>query len=239
MWKLGFIIVVFLAGIYASLTYGTKLFSESFQPRCPDVLVQRGSELWLKNSKLAEIPGVNPVVFHNLEEYTRFVEWQHSQHIDCPVLFLQQSFDAQNESVYAVKPAPELLIDTTRGNLVDATRGNPPYNQNTYPAMDTHNQALGQKTVLDVYGEVGETQNLSANPMDPNWGGAEYSIAAVNAGNYAGDEVYIHHDTIKKHMGPTHELGERDLIQKSNHENKMDFRYLQSAGNYDTKGREK
>lgn len=232
MWKFGFIIFAFLAGLYAFLIYRTTLFSESFQPSCPDVLVQRGSELWLKNSKLAEIPGVNPVVFHNLEEYTRFVEWQQAQNIDCPVLFLQQSFDAQNESVYAVKPAPELIIDKAAGKLIDATRGNPPYNQNTYPAMDTHNQLLGQKTVLDVYGEVGETQNQSADPMDPNWGGAEYSMAAVNAGNYEGNEIYIHHDIPQKHAGPIHGLGERDLRQKSNPEDNAEFRYLQSAGNY-------
>jgi len=204
------IAIIFLAGLYTSLTYGTRRFMEPFQPRCPDILVQKGSEIWLKNSKLAEIPGVNPVKFHNLEEYTRFVEWQGSQKIDCPVLFLQQSFDAQNESVYAVKKAPDLFI---KDKLVDATRGNPPYNKNSYPAMDPHNQALGRPTVLDVYGEVGETQNVSPNPMDPNWGGSEYSMAAVNAGNYVGNEVYkyrdISHNVYKG--APENHPGERDM----------------------------
>jgi len=238
MWKWGFIAIVFLAGLYTSLTYGTRRFTEPFRPRCPDILVQKGSEIWLKNSKLAEIPGVNPVVFHNLEEYTRFVEWQHSQKIDCPVLFLQQSFDAQNDSVYAVKSAPELLIDTTRGNdgkLVDATRGNPPYNKNSYPAMDPHNQALGRPTVLDVYGDVGETQNLSANPMDPNWGGAEYSMAAINAGNYKGQEVLIYQDASQsKNLGPpTRMPGERDLrVLTEANAKARDLPYLASAGNY-------
>ena len=236
--KWGFIAVVFLAGLYTSLNYGTRRFTEPFRPRCPDILVQKGSEIWLKNSKLAEIPGVNPVVFRNLEEYTRFVEWQRSRNLECPVLFLQQSFDAQNDSVYQVKRAPELLIDTTRGNsdkLVDATRGNPPYNNNTYPAMDPHNQAIGRPTVLDVYGDVGETYELSPNPMDPNWGGAEYSMAAVNAGNYAGREVYKHSDaSMDATMGPANRSpGERDLRIVSEPNSKArDLPYLASAGNY-------
>jgi hypothetical protein len=234
-WKWGFIAVVFLAGLYTSLKYGTHRFTEPFQPRCPDILVQKGSEIWLKNSKLAEIPGVNPVKFDNLEEYTRFVEWQRSQKIDCPVLALQQSFDAQNESVYKV--APGLSMDTTRGNdkLVDATRGNPPYNRNTYPAFDPHNQTVGRPTVLDVYGDVGETHAQSPNPMDPNWGGAEYSMAAVNAGNYAGREVYkFSDDSHQANLGPLNrEPGERDLRIISEPNSKArDMPYLQSAGNY-------
>ena len=203
MWKWSFIIVVFLAGLYTSIYYGTNRFMEPFQPRCPDILVQQGSEIWLKNSKLAEIPGVNPVVFHNLEEYTRFVEWQRSQKIDCPVLFLQQSFDAQNASVYTAKAPPELLID--------ASRGNPPYNTNSYPAMDPHNQALGKTTVLDVYGEIGETQPQSANPMDSNWGGVEYSLAAVNSGVYAENEVYSQQQNQMSAGPAARQGGERDM----------------------------
>ena len=234
-WKWVFIAVVFLAGLYTSLKYGTRRFTEPFQPRCPDILVQKGSEIWLKNSKLAEIPGVNPVKFRNLEEYTEFVEWQQSQKIDCPVLFLQHSFDAQNESSFKVAPAPGLRVDTTRGNkLTDATRGNPPFNRNSYPAMDLYNQDVGRRTVLDVYGDVGETQAQSANPMDPNWGGAEYSMAAINAGNYAGDEVYKFVPQNVGTMGPVHRApGERDLrILSEPNSTSRDLPYLESAGNY-------
>jgi hypothetical protein len=232
MWKWVFIAIVFLAGLYTSLNYGTKRFTEPFQPRCPDILVQNGSEIWLKNSKLAEIPGVNPVKFKNLEEYTRFVEWQRARKIDCPVLFLQQSYDPQNQSVYQIRETPE--IDPNAMKLVDATRGNPPYNKNSYPAMDPQNQAIGRPTTLDVYGDVGETQELSANPMDPNWGGAEYSMAAVNAGNYASDEVYKYSDSSHAdRAGPIHGVGERDLRGMVEIDEKArDLPYLRSAGNY-------
>ena len=60
----------------------------------------------MKNTKLAEIPGVNPITFDNLEEYVEFLDWQKSQGIRCPVLFLQKSIDSQGESIYSIRPSP-------------------------------------------------------------------------------------------------------------------------------------
>jgi hypothetical protein len=135
-----FIIVAFFGILYVLLNYSSNDLTEGFRPRCPNVLIQRGNEIWLKNTNLADIPGVNPVVFHNLEEYTQFVEWQRSQGINCPVLHLKKSYDAQNEVVYKVQE-PTLLLD--------ASRNDPPYNTNSYPGMDPHNQTIGQVTPLD------------------------------------------------------------------------------------------
>jgi hypothetical protein len=59
----------------------------------------------LYNSKVAKVPGVNPVEFDNLEDYTEFLDWQRSQGIRCPVLYLQQTFDAQGNPVYKVRPS--------------------------------------------------------------------------------------------------------------------------------------
>ena len=39
----------------------------------------RSDKIELLNSGLAKIPGVNPVVFNNLEEYVEFTEWQRSK----------------------------------------------------------------------------------------------------------------------------------------------------------------
>ena len=173
--------IIFLAGLYVTLNYN-KDSLEGFQPRCPNILIQNGDELWLKNTSLAEVPGVNPVVFHNLEEYTEFVLWQRSKGIQCPILYLQKNYDAQNQEVYKFLPPPE--------PLVDAGRDSPTFNRNSYPGIDQTNQTIGQNTLLDKYHEVGQTQPVSANAMDPNWGGSDYSVAAVNAGNYIGNEVY-------------------------------------------------
>jgi hypothetical protein len=200
MWKMVFAAVVFLLGLYVLLHYGTRDVLEPFQPRCPNLLIQKGDEIWLKNTNLAEIPGVNPVVFHNLEEYTQFIAWQQSRGIECPALMLQRRYDAQNNEVFNMVPPPSFSNQAATGDLslpmppvtplLDSTRDNPPFNRNSYPGMDPSDQTVGENTALDVYGRVGETQDQSPNAMDANWGGVSYSKAAVDAGNYVGDEVY-------------------------------------------------
>ena len=103
-----FIIAMFLSGLYISCKYSSKQFNEGFNVRenCPDLLVQKGSELHLLNSKKAEIPGVNPIKFNNLEEYTEFLDWQNNVGIHCPVLFVQKGYDAQGYGVYRIKNDP-------------------------------------------------------------------------------------------------------------------------------------
>ncbi len=61
------------------------------------------------------MPGVNPIRFSNLEEYTEFTEWQRSQGILCPILFLQHAYNAQGEPVYKARPSPTNL----QGGLPD------------------------------------------------------------------------------------------------------------------------
>jgi hypothetical protein len=36
-----------------------------------------------------------------------------------------------------------------------------------------------------------EKQKVSPDPMDPNWGGAEYTQTLVDQGYYAGNEVQL------------------------------------------------
>ena len=179
-----FIVIVFISGLYVSLTYSSKSFQEGLTPRCPNLLIQSGNEILLKNTNLADIPGVNPVVFHNLEEYTQFVDWQHSQGIQCPILYLQKSYNTQNDPVYKIKPVPK--------HLTDASRDDGPYNKNSYPGVDKANQNIGDYTMLDKYHDIGETQNQSGNAMDPNWGGVKYTMEEINAGKYKEDEVIMY-----------------------------------------------
>jgi hypothetical protein len=215
--------LIVLAGAYLCSKRNTKYTLEAFEgnkhkkaPRCPDVLVQKGQQILLYNTKLARIPGVNPVSFENLEEYVEFLKWQRSQGIDCPVLYLQKMYNSQGEPVYHVRPDPmnpsggsppmvdpSLLAQPETLNsgysdpnevqtlLTDAGRNDPPYNQNSFPAMDTQNQDIGLATPLTQYYNVGETQSTSANAMDSNWGGVSYARSAVAAGNYKDDEVSI------------------------------------------------
>ena len=98
-------LLVFLIGLYfyaksAEPKYYEGLTNNSREPSCPNLLIQKGASFYLYNSKLARVPGVNPIEFENLEEYTEFLDWQRSQNIRCPVLYLQETYDTQGNRVY-------------------------------------------------------------------------------------------------------------------------------------------
>ena len=208
MTKLFIILLVFLLGLYFVTNYHTV---ESFDTltnntsyRCPNVLIQKGSAFYLFNSKLAKIPGVNPLRFNSLDEYTEFTDWQRSQGIRCPILYLQESYDAQGNQVYKARPSPtdmhgglpDLMPANTElappplTNLTDATLNNPPFNNNSYPSYDPQNQYIGLETPLDkMFHE--KTGKFSPNPMDSNWGGIQYTKSLIDQGFYSDNEVDI------------------------------------------------
>ena len=68
--------------------------------------------------------------------------------------------------------------------LVDASRNDPPYNQNGYPGFDQDNQYQGIDTPLDKLYNVESNTKYSDNAMDANWGGVEYSKRVVSSGYY-------------------------------------------------------
>lgn len=181
------------------------------QPRCPNLLIQKDGKFYLHNTNLATVPGVNPVVFDTLEDYTQFLEWQQAAGIRCPVLYLQHSYDAQGNRVYKARPSvtepegglppvplplkfetdPSAVGPVQTELLVDATRSDPPYNQGGYPAFDQSSYYVGAITPLDMIKNSDHNMLYSDNPMDPNWGGEEYTRALLDAGYYKGNEVSI------------------------------------------------
>lgn len=235
-------------------------------PRCPNLLVQKGSKIYLYNNKLSNVPGVNPIVFNNLEEYTEFLDWQRSQGIRCPVLYLQEVYDASGKRVckarpcvmepqgglppanattsskgtnfndipnlpgvnnvaggaqdmggsttllagesevdqklledaaqYAIPGASEKSIDPSnrypnleRKKLVDSTVDDKPYNSGQYPSYDSSSFYHGVHTPLDQLDVIAESKPFSPNPMDPNWGGKQYTEALLQGNYYRGNEV--------------------------------------------------
>jgi len=214
-------IIIFIIGIYFYARCSDPKYTEGFAntKRCPNLLIQKGSRFYLYNSKLAEVPGVNPIEFNNLEDYTEFLEWQRSQGIRCPVLYLQSSYDAQGNRVYKARPSvsePQAglppsasapigvasqvppIMETSLGDpnalaypnptlLVDATRNDPPYNKGSYPAHDQTSYYVGTTTPLDKMNY--ERAPISPDPMDPNWGGADYTQSLVDKGFYRDNEV--------------------------------------------------
>jgi hypothetical protein len=223
-------ILVFLIGLYFYAKCSDPNYLEGLTNnnnssntgiRCPNLLIQKGARFYLYNSKVAKVPGVNPVEFDNLEDYTEFLDWQRSQGIRCPVLYLQESYDAQGNPVYKARPsvsepqaglppsiassAGDIIQESTLGDsnalaypnptlLVDATRNDPPYNKNSYPAYDETSYYIGTTTPLDAMDLSQEKSGVSPNPMDPNWGGTEYTQGLVDKGYYKENEVSLYVD---------------------------------------------
>jgi len=201
------IVITILGGIFY-MRYGGNpklegLTNMNDDLRCPNLLIQKGPKYYLYNSKLVQVPGVNPIEFNNLEEYTEFLEWQRGAGIRCPVLYVQNTYDAQGERVYKVRPSvTELeggLPPTTTvplplkfEKLVDATRNDFPYNKNGYPAFDQSSYYVGSITPLDQIKNSDYNLLYSDNPMDPNWGGSDYTQALVDSGYYKANEVNIY-----------------------------------------------
>jgi len=201
------LIVIICLGIVYFVIYHKKSITEGLTTmngnlRCPNLLIQKGPKYYLYNSNVAQVPGVNPIEFNNLEEYTEFLEWQRASGIRCPVLYVQDTYDAQGKRVYKVRPSVSELqgglppttpvpLPMKFTKLVDAGVQDSPYNLNGYPAYDQSSYYVGSTTPLDQMKNSEANMLYSDNAMDPNWGGAEYTNALVDTGYYKGNEVDI------------------------------------------------
>jgi hypothetical protein len=214
-YKILAIAIVFLLGLYYytnSSTYTKELFStKSSNDKCPNMLIEKDGKIILFNSNAKIQTNINPVQFDNLEEYAEFVELQKSKNIKCPVLFLQYTTDTQNNDLLQIKQSifetqgglpinksetlqPTLSPDYfEKNNMQDATLDSTPnssikFNAGMYSGFDQYNQNIGIDTPLDFL--FTEKTDESRNPIDPNWGGKDYTANALKAGNYVGREVY-------------------------------------------------
>ena len=197
------IAIILIVIIAIALLNSKKKTVEGFDIQCPDILLEKGKKLILLNRKLAKIPGVNPIVFNNLEDYTEYLEWQRYNGIRCPVLYLQHSYDIQGNPVYVKRNSPyykeggspiisglNLTNTNNKSLLLDSTRNNPPYNKNLYPGFDPQDQNVGLDTPLDNMFHANKF-GLSPNPRDPNWGGKKFTESKIKQGDYKDDNVKI------------------------------------------------
>ena len=191
------IVILFLLGLIFCMSYNSKDFQEGFDAgNCPNLLVQNGSEIHLVNTNKAEVPGVNPIIFKNLEEYVEYMEWMKANNIDCPVLYLKQTYNTQGQRGYRILPDPlnpqAGLPSNVEGGvaiepvtkLLNADRDDPPYNSNNYPGFDPQNQYIGIKTPLDTI--TLQKNNGSLSSMDSNWIGGKCTQKAISAGQFDG-----------------------------------------------------
>lgn len=178
---------------------------------CGNLLVKEDNKIKLYNSNVVRVPGVNPIVFDTLDDYTEFVAWQKSQGIYCPVLVLEESYDAQGEKTYSASKndfyikgaiSDDLLqipytedennrLTLSPQPILDASRENPPYNKNTYQGYDPMNQQIGKYTKLDIEEHAEQGKPQSAFATDPNWGGPAYTQELVDEGVFDEDKVYV------------------------------------------------
>ena len=208
---------------------------------CPNILVQEGNKLLLIHKNKARIPGVNPIEFNNLEEYVEFVNWQRKMGIHCPVLYFQQTYDAQNNRRYRMLP------DITEKNagfsshimarerpLYDAARDDPPFNVGSFSGFDAQDQNIGVYTPLDKL--YHSSDKVSANPMDVNWGGRGYARDLVKAGVYQEDSRpglptdfskrnhEVNYNVHKKYRRNKDGQGDETYYRHKYHKNRRDYK---------------
>ena len=195
--KLLIIGIVFILGLYFVCAYPTY---ESFSRinrmpyRCPNILYQSGSKIFLFNSKLANVPGVNPIQFNNLEDYVEFTKWQRREGIKCPILYLQKSEDIQGKPVYNAMLNPT----NSKGGLPAYPLG-PGHSQSNVMSVPTINSELLNNDMRDIAKDIEipidnmfqSGTGVSPFATEANWGGAAYTQKLVDAGVFKGDEVKI------------------------------------------------
>jgi hypothetical protein len=83
----------------------------------------------------------------------------------------------------------QIPLNTDAIQIKDSSRVNPPYNQGDYPSFDAHGLYIGKFTNLDELHESTKNGQFSDNPMDPNWGGVEYTQSMVDTGKYEENNI--------------------------------------------------
>ena len=205
-----FLLITFLLGMYLYATFSLKTKhletleskiatlsnDNSTDSKCPNLLVKKGKVLMLYNKNEPIVEGKNPIPFFNMDEYINYLEIQRKKGIICPVLFLQQESNAQGEDVFRMRPSPFELqgglpqmvnLDEKEKGVVtvkDANRKNYPYNANNYPGFDPTSQYVGVYTNLDIIHDKTKQNEISDNPMDPNWAGTTYTQQMIDSGKY-------------------------------------------------------
>lgn len=194
--KILVIIVVFIMGLI--FTSKSREGFGTVSSSCPNLLIKKDGAYYLQNTAK---PSEQPIKFNALDDYIQFVEWQRTQGITCPILYLQQTADAQGSTSYRMLPDPRnpdggLSVSQfptkegeLRRKLTDASRFSNIFNRGLYPGYDPTNQDVGVETPLDkIFTSTGP---VSDNPMDANWGGEDYSRSLVNMGKYSENVVRI------------------------------------------------
>ena len=209
--KIFFIILAFIFGFYICLNYSHNNVFEYFQnsnnnniENCPNILIQKGNVFWLLNKNKKPIPGINPIIFENLSEYVKYVEWQEQNNIECPVLYFQEIETTQGKKELRHFP-----------DYFNKKAGLPSFNKLLYSSKTNDYTPLVRKTSdfysLDkIYNENAEK---TENAMDRNWIGANKSRKNVEKAKFS--LIYKNQINMKNNTNSNKHY----LIEKQQNEN--------------------
>jgi hypothetical protein len=204
MYKLLIIGIMFLLGFYYIFrSNDIEAFTTDYKidEKCPDVLIQKGAAFFLYNSKRANVPGINPIRFENLDEYVEFTEWQRSQGILCPVLYLQHAYNAQGEAVYKARPSPTNMQGGQPDFVVTLDSLIPPSmiltDQKT--TMQNMMPPPANVPINGIYGTSNLTSALPKNALPIDFTADNYKENDINT--YAGPNIYPGYDPQNQTIG--------------------------------------
>lgn len=165
-----FIFLIIILFIYSIFKYDICLEGLNVKYNCPDKLLKVDDELRLYSKN-------NYMNLSSIDEYINIVKLQEQNGINCPVLQL---------NTYSELSSSDINTTTEKKitKLLDANRSTDVYNYNQYPGYDPMNLYIGIKTPLDLMNKKEQNKKISANPMNSNWGGNQYTTDLVNAGYY-------------------------------------------------------
>lgn len=155
------------------------------ESECPDVLIQEGGKYFLRTTNAPEVPGKNPIIFDNLDDYEQYVDWIRSKGKTCPILKLRVVDTVQgDEELHIV----DEINHPSKGPRTEIERAL--NNRNNFPvSYDQMNQNIGVHTSLDDKYSEKESLPISDNAMDSNWGGIQYARQEINRGVYGKNKI--------------------------------------------------
>jgi hypothetical protein len=197
------ILIAFLCGFIVFLNdniYMTYIWEdfEGSSNAPPSMMVKDGNQyvLILGGNDASN----NSITFDNLQDLDKYLEKRKAEGKPCPKQYIQKENNAQGDDVYKVYPtsSPSKLeggLQPFQGlglGLGPSVQLQPPFtlNDNSYPGFDPYGLFQGRISHVDkVHESTQKAGAWSENPMDPNWGGVEYTQHSVDNGNYKDREV--------------------------------------------------
>ena len=127
--------------------------------KCPTNLIKDGNKLLLYNPKLAKVPGVNPIHFNSLDEYSTYVEWQRVNKVHCPILQLDKTLENNSATdLYSIQSVSSRsyqgngygtsVLNHDLPNLSDGIDNGIPRVQNPNYALDYYTSDLKDLNTL-------------------------------------------------------------------------------------------